>query len=140
MQPNVKVRSGNRVLVKLDGKMVGLIKGLNCTDNYGPQEASGIGDIHVQEYVPTLADHSLQAESIVLISQNLRDAGIALENGDHALQGMVFDVAIFDKDAGVLLRKYTGVSVASCDTRVQAHQIIGLNVSMKALNVVGTGL
>lgn len=137
---NLKVRSGNRVVVKFDGKLVGLVRGLRASDDFGPEPASGIGDIHVQEYVPTMARHSLSAESIVLKRENLREAGIALENGDAALDGMVFDIEIFDKDTGALLRKYTGCSPASSESSVNAHQIVMLNVQLNALDVVGTGL
>lgn len=138
--PNVKVRSGNRVLVKFDGKTVGLVRNLRAADDYSPEPASGIGDIHVQEYVPTLARHNLTASAVVMKSSDLRSAGIVLENGDAALEGLVWDLEVYSKDEGQLLRKYTGVSMASCDLEISAHQIIMHNAQMVALDATGTGV
>lgn len=137
---NIVVRSGNRVFLKFDGKAVGLIRNLRCSDNFNPEPASGIGDIHVQEYVPTVAHHNLTAQAIIMKTGDLRTQGIVVENGDDALKGMVFDIEVFDKDTGALLRKYTGVSISSADTEIQAHQILMQNVQMVALDAVGTGV
>lgn len=136
---NVKVRSGNRVLVKFDGKTVGLVKNLRANDDYSPEPASGIGDIHAQEYVPTFARHNLSASAVVMKTSDLRSAGILIENGDEALEGMVWDLEVYAKDDGTLLRKYTGVSMASCDLEIQAHQICMHNAQMVALDATGTG-
>ena len=107
-QTNLKVRSGNRIIVALDGKQVGTMRSVRMNDDYSPEPVTGIGDIHVVEYVPTVARHSLSASYVVLNKGALRDAGIAIENGDGALQGVVFDIVTLSKDDGEVLRKYTG--------------------------------
>lgn len=56
---NLKTRSGNRVVPKIDNKTIGLIQSLRMSDDYSPEPASGIGDIHVAEYVPTMGVMSL---------------------------------------------------------------------------------
>lgn len=136
---NIKVRSGNRVLVKFDGQTIGLVKNLRASDDYSPDPASGIGDIHAKEYVPTFARHNLSASAIVMKTSDLRSAGILLENGDDALEGMVWDLEVYDKDTGALLRKYIDVSMSSCDLEITAHQIVMHNAQMVALDAVGTG-
>jgi hypothetical protein len=140
MKQNVKVRSGNRVLVVFDGKQIGMVKSVRMNDDYSPEPASGIGDIHVQEYVPTMARHSLSVQSLVLIKGAMLEAGIAIENGDAALKGNVFDFELYDKDTGALLRKYSGVSYASGDIDVNAHQIIVTAGQFNALDVTGTAV
>lgn len=139
MKSNVKTRSGNRVAVVFDGKQLGLVRSVRANDDYSPEPASGIGDIHVQEYVPTMARHSLSVSQMVLIKGAMLEAGIATENGDAALQGLVFDLEVYDKDSGALLRKYVGVSYASGDIDINAHQIIVTSGQFNALDVVGTG-
>lgn len=139
MKSNVKTRSGNRVVVVFDGKQLGLVRSMRANDDYSPEPASGIGDIHVQEYVPTMARHSLSVSQMVLIKGAMLEAGIATENGDAALQGLVFDLEVYDKDTGVLMRKYLGVSYASGDIDINAHQIIVTSGQFNALDVVGTG-
>lgn len=138
MKSNVKTRSGNRVVVVFDGKQIGLVRSVRANDDYSPEPASGIGDIHVQEYVPTMARHSLSVSSMVLIKGAMLDAGIAAENGDAMLQGLVFDLEVYSKDDAKLLRKYIGVSYASGDIDISAHQIIVQSGQFNALDVVGT--
>lgn len=137
MKTNVKTRSGNRVAVVFDGKQLGLVRSVRGNDDYSPEPASGIGDIHVQEYVPTVARHSLSVQQMVLIKGAMMEAGIAPENGEAVLQGLVFDLEVYDKDTGLLLRKYIGVSYASGDIDISAHQIIVQSGQFNALDVVG---
>lgn len=139
MKQNLKVRSGNRVVVVFDGKQLGMVRSVRGSDDYSPEPASGIGDIHVQEYVPTMARHTLSVSQMVLIKGSLLEAGLAPENGEAILRGLVFDLEVYDKDSGVLLRKYTGVSYASGDIDINAHQIIVQSGQFNALDVVGTG-
>src|SRR5438105_820559 len=110
---NLKTRSGNRLIVMFDGKQLGLVQSVDLNDDYSPEPASGIGDIHAQEYVPTMARHSLSVSQMVLNRGAMLEAGIAMENGDAVLQGLVFDIEVFSKDDGTLLRKYVGCSYAS---------------------------
>lgn len=140
MQTNLKTRSGNRTVIQMDGQGVGLMQSLRASDDYGPEAASGIGDIHAVEYVPSMARHVLSVSTMVLFKANLRDLGIALENGDGALKGLVFDVVIMDKESGQALRTYSGVSYASGDIDVTKHQIVVSNGQFNALDVRGTGI
>lgn len=139
MKQNLKVRSGNRIVVVMDGKQVGMIKSVRANDDYSPEPASGIGDIHVQEYVPTMARHSLSVTGLHLIRGAMMEQGITMENGDAVLQGLVFDFEIYSKDDGKLLRKYKGCSYASGDIDINAHQIVVTSGQFNALDVSGTG-
>lgn len=137
---NRQVRSGNRMLVVIDGIVVGLAQNCRLSDDYGPEPASGIGDIHVIENVPTMARHSVSVSQMVLNVGSLRDAGIYLENGDDALQGRVYDIQAVDKDSGGTLRKYVGCSYASGDVEINKHSILITNGQFQALDVAGTGV
>lgn len=138
MKSNVKTRSGNRIVVVMDGKQIGLVRSVRSNDDYAPEPASGIGDIHVVEHVPTMARHSLSISAMVLIKGAMMEAGIVPENGDAVLQGLVFDLEQYDKDTGKLLRKYVGVSYASGDMDINAHQIVVQSGQFNAIDVVGT--
>lgn len=139
MKQNLQTRSGNRIVVVFDGKQIGLMQSVSMNDDYAPEPASGIGDIHVTEYVPTMARHSLNVSSMVLNKGNMRAAGIAVENGDDILRGLVFDIEVLSKDDGALLRKYIGCSYASGSLDVQKHAIVMANGMFNALDVTGTG-
>lgn len=135
---NVKTRSGNRIVITYDGNVIGAMKSVRMNDDYAPEPVSGIGDIHVIEYVPTVARHTLTCQQVVLKKSSMRLAGIALENGDAALQGLVFDVEVFDKDDGTLLKKYMGVSYASGDTEFGANAVVVSSGQFNALDTSGT--
>ena len=137
MQKNLKVRSGNRIIVAFDGKQIGTCKSVRMTDDYSPEPVTGVGSIHVVEYVPTVARHTLSASYVVLNAGALRDIGISLENGDAALQGLVFDLVVLSKDDGSQLRKYTGCSYASGDLEINANAVVMANAQFNALDVTG---
>ena len=140
MLQNLNVRTGNQIKVFFDGKQVGLIQSINANDDYSPEPASGIGDIHVQEYVPTMARHTLSISKMLLNKADLSAAGIWPENGDAVLNGYVFDVEQYDALTGDLIRKYTGCSYASGSVEVTKHAIVTANAQFNALDVSGTGL
>ncbi|HET8550855.1 MAG TPA: hypothetical protein VFM97_00075 [Gammaproteobacteria bacterium] len=140
MRTNVKTQSANRLVVKLDGKQVGLAQSARANDDYSPEPASGIGDIHVHEYVPTQARHVLNLAKMALIKSSLRSQGLEPENGDAVLQGVVFDILVQSKDTGAVLRKYIGCSYASGDVEVTKHQIVTTNAVFNCLDVKGDGL
>lgn len=140
MQQNLKTRSGNRIIVQFDGIRIGLVQSVRASDDYGPEPASGIGDIHVQEYVPTMARHTISVQSMVLNTRNMRDAGITRENGDDVLQGLVFDIVVQSKDDGTVLRKYVGCSYASGDIDISKHTIVMSSAQFNCLDVQGTGI
>ncbi len=137
MKQNVKTQSGNRIVVVFDGKQIGLVQSVRANDDYSPEPASGIGDIHVQEYVPTMARHSLSVSAMLLKKGAMMQAGIVMENGDAVLQGLVFDFEVYDKDSGTLLRKYVSCSYASGDLEFSKHAIVMQSAQFNALDVVG---
>lgn len=137
MRQNIKVRSGNNIVVVFDGKQIGMVRSVRASDDLSPEPASGIGDIHVQEYVPTMARHTLSVSNMVLIKGAMMSSGIVPENGDAAMRGLVFDLEMYDKFDGKLIRKYIGVSYASGDISVDAHQIVVQSGQFNALDVQG---
>lgn len=137
---NVATQSGNRIIVVLAGLQVGMIQSVQMNDDYAPEPASGIGDIHVGEYVPTMARHSLSVEVMVLKKGALIKAGVAMANGDGVLQGVVLDIESYDKDTGAPLRKYISCSYASGSISITKHAIVMQQAQFLALDVSGTGM
>jgi hypothetical protein len=139
-QTNVKARSGNRVIITYAGQQIGAMRSVRASDDYAPEPVTGIGDIHVQEYVPTVARHTLSCSQVVLVQGSMKQVGIAMENGDAVLQGLVFDIEIYSKDDGSLLKKYTGCSYASGDIEITANAIMMANATFNALDTSGTAI
>ena len=140
MKINQNVRSANRVAVVLDGKQVGAMQSVRFSDDYGLEQVYGIGDIDPVESVPTAARYSISVSNVVLSKKVLRGLGLVPENGAGALQGAVFDIEVYDKDDGTLLRKYGGCSYASGDVDVTKNAIIMNSAQFMALTVEGTGV
>ncbi len=136
---NHRVYSGNIIAAVFDGRQIGLLQNIGMQDDYGPEPASGIGDIHVQEYVPTMARHMLSVTGMVLRRGAMLEAGIAAENGDAMLQGIVFDIIVASQATGQVLRTYRGCSYASGSIDVQKHAIVMQSAQFNCLDVVGTG-
>jgi len=136
-QKNMQTHSANRIVVKMDGITVGAIQSMRSSDDYSPDAASGVGDIHAFEYVPTMARHTINISTMVLRKANLRTLGLIPENGDAMLKAAVFDILEQDKDTGEILRKHIGCSYASGDVDVQKHQIVTSNAVFNALDVAG---
>lgn len=137
-QVNQVVRSGNRIIAKFDNKEIGLLQDIRFTEDYQPTEASGIGNIHVQEWVPTMARYQISSRFMLLNKQSMYNAGIVPKDGDDVLQGLVFDIEVLDKTTGKTLRKYIGCSYANGDVEVTKHQIVVTLANFNCLTAVGT--
>ena len=137
---NVVTQTGNRVVVEFDNKKVGLLQSARFSDNYGLEDAAGIGDINVIEHVPTKAVYGISFSKMVLIKEQMRKAGTLPENGDDALKGLVFNITVYSKDTGAALVTYSGCSYDSGDVDFSANRIVVMSGQFKALNRSGTGV
>jgi hypothetical protein len=137
---NVVTNSGNRIIVEMNNKQVGLVQSVRPSDDYGHEPASGVGDIHVVEYVPARAMHSIEVSNMQLFTGHMRDLGLAPVNGDMVLQGLVYDIVFYSKDTNQELRRYVNCSWVSGNVSVEAHRIVMEQGSLRALDATGTGL
>jgi len=132
------VFTGNEVTLYLNGVEVDLVQNLRGTDDYGFEPASGIGDIHAFEYVPTMARHSIAISKFALRKETAVTAGIIQENGDAALANAPIEIEIFSKLTGALIKKYLGVSNSSADIAVTAHRVVVEDANFVAIDTSGT--
>lgn len=158
MKQNIVAHSGNLITLELDGKRFGTIRSMRVQDDYSPEPVSGVGDIHVQEWVPTMARHTISVEYAILKADSMRKQGIMDENGCGKLQGQEFDIAIYEKfpqqgsgggtatQTGVCdvqlseVRRYRHCSFASGSINIQAHQVVMSDATFYARDVVGKGI
>jgi hypothetical protein len=156
---NAVVRSSNRFTIKRGDTVIGLLQDLRCQDDYSPEPASGIGDIHVKEYVPTMARHTISTSQACMFTASLRKLGISFENGDDAMKGLVFNIEICDRvyqetvslgktgpgntawvgvaeegATGTVLRRYEKCSFASGDIEIRKHAMIVTSATINACN------
>lgn len=137
---NVKTNTANRVVIQFGGVSVGLLQSARLADSYALEDASGIGDIHVVEHVPTKAVHTIAVSNMTLFTGHMRDQGISRINGDDALRGLVFDIVVLSKDTGLPVRAAKSCSFDSGTTSIEAHRIVMQEGQFKALDVAGFGI
>lgn len=148
---NFQTHSGNRIAIRFDGRVVGLIQSLRVSENYGLEDASGVGSPEVVEHVASKAVYSVSVSNMALVRGNLRDVlGEMNENADAVMRSLVFDIIITSKGtptgplgglgAGTRLREIIGCSWDSGDTDISAHRITMQSGQLKALRVRGLGL
>jgi hypothetical protein len=138
-------RTGNHIVIELDDIQVGLIQSMRGSDDFGLEPVSGIGSIKVKEYVPTVARHQIQCGFVALKTELIASRSFASEDGDKAMEGLIFDIIVYDKrDTGVnpdsnqgYIKKYTGCSYASGDFSIEAHRAVIRNATFMALDVDG---
>lgn len=129
--------TGNHIRCVMDGKVIGLMQDLTFSDNYGNEAVSGIGNIDAVEHPPTQSSHDLRCSTVVLRRALLgANAGFP-RNGAEALKGLVFDVEVYDKRDGILLRKYISCTYVSGEASITKHRVISRNASFKALTADG---
>lgn len=134
---NRLAHSANQVVIRQDNSIVGVIQSLRANDDFAPEPLSGVGDITVQEHVPTVARYSLNVSYMSLRRQSMFSEQVAFETPEDALVGTIFDIEVQDKDTGAILRKYEGCSFASGDVEITKHQIIVTNAQFLALRASG---
>jgi hypothetical protein len=130
------VHTGNEVDLYLNGIKMDLVQTVTGNDDYGPEPASGIGDIHVFEYPPTVARHNITVSAMVLTKEKAIAAGVINENGDAAMEGLTFPIEIFKK-TGPLIRKWLRAVNANGSIQVTAHRILVKNASFLACDAAG---
>jgi hypothetical protein len=135
---NVQVQTGNRISLVFDGQTIGMVQSLRASDDWGYQETSEIGNIKVREFVPTLARHTITAAVVQMKRESLEKAGIAVETSDGALNGLVFNIVVNDKDTKQMLRTYVDCVFASGDLEVTKNAVVVRNATFLALDVYGT--
>jgi len=118
------VVTGNECTIVINNVKVPLMQTLRATDDYGHEPASGIGDIHVTEYTPTLARHSIAISRFVMTLDQAINAGIILANGDDAMRNLEFDIEVMSKDGSTLMKKYLRCKNNSSDISVTAHRVL----------------
>lgn len=133
-----RVRSGNIMVMYLDSKILGTIRSARFQDDYAPDPLVGIGDIEVQEYVPTVARHSITVEYAVMQNETMWSLGLTPENAADRLRGEEITIEVHDK-AGSGVRKYEKCSFASGSFSVQANQIVMSDATFNARTVSGKG-
>jgi hypothetical protein len=125
--------SGNQIILKIHGVEVGRAQNVTADTDFGLEDVSGIGDILVQEHVPTKITHTLTVDKYIINTQSLMEIKDVPVSEDILTLGVI-DIEILTKD-GTLIKKYESCTTANYSLRVAAHAIVGENATWRALDV-----
>lgn len=130
------VWEANKTRVFLDGVEFFLLSNIRATDDYALERVSGIGDIHVKENIPTVAQHVFTMSGYIVKDEQAIARSVIPENGDVALEGRTFSIEIFDKE-GPLLRRYEECTCNNADANMTAHRLLMKDATFYAIDVSG---
>ena len=83
------VRTGGKVLLKMDDKVIGFAQSARFRDDYGLEPVHIVGQLQTIEYVPMHARHEIQMS--VLVVRNTSLAAMGLEPGSAGSFGLIPD-------------------------------------------------
>lgn len=72
-----QVLVGGKVLLRMDGKLIGFANRATCEDDYSLEAIHIIGQLQAIDYVPTRASHRIELDMMVLRGDSLEKANIA---------------------------------------------------------------
>jgi hypothetical protein len=129
----VKHMTGNRALLKLDGKIIGLgVQSVNFQENYGRQRIDGIGDGRAQELPVGQVSYTVSLDHYFISSKRLEDMGI-LPDYEQLLTSGGIDIELQDKVSKNTVALFTGCVIDSKGTNVPKFTPSGSNVTFQCL-------
>ncbi|MGE3550351.1 MAG: hypothetical protein AB7I29_10700 [Geobacter sp.] len=123
--------TGNRVLLKLKGEVIGVVQSLSADDNFDLQSVEGIGDVETQEFVVGLLAHNLSGEKYFVSADTLQKLGF-VPRGEEWLTAPELEVEVIDTVSGQTIELYTGCKFNSHSRRYTAHRITGESFQIRA--------
>lgn len=127
-QANQTVHSGNTVLIKVKGQVVGRAQGLDARRSYGTEGVYEIGSIMPQEHINNRYEGSFTLERYLIKKNDLAKLGmVAL--GEEILTTDVIDVEVVDKSTGETVRCYRNCTASDYSENFRVGAISGENAT-----------
>jgi hypothetical protein len=124
--------TGNRVLLKLAGKVVGsAVQNVDMQDDLGLQDVDGLGEAEAMELVVGKVTHTISLSKYFIAKQSLIELGYVPEAGAYLTSGEL-SIEIIDKSSGQTIEHYSGCKAASHSRTYGKHTISSENVTFRA--------
>ena len=106
-QANQTVHSGNTVLLKVKGVVIGRAQSLDGRRSFGTEGVYEIGSIMPQEHINNRYEGTVALERFLIKKDDLAKVGLAAL-GEEILNTDVIDIEVIDKATGDTIRCYRG--------------------------------
>lgn len=132
-QANQTVHSGNTVLLKVNGAVVGRAQSLDGRRSFGTEGVYEIGSIMPQEHVNNRYEGTVQLERFLIKTADLAKVGMAAL-GEEILTKDIIDIEVIDKATGNTIRVYRGCTAVDYSENFRVGAISGENASFQYLS------
>lgn len=132
-QANQTVHSGNTVLLKVNGAIVGRAQSLDGRRSFGTEGVYEIGSIMPQEHVNNRYEGTVQLERFLIKTADLAKVGMAAL-GEEILTKDIIDIEVIDKATGNTVRVYRGCTAVDYSENFRVGAISGENASFQYLS------
>lgn len=127
------VHSGNTVLIKYKGVVLGRAQGLDARRSFGTEGVYEIGSIMPQEHIQNRYEGSFTLDRYMLRKTDLAKAGIA-GLGEEIVTRGILDMEVIDKITGATVRCYRGCTCSDYSENFRVGTISGENVTCQYLS------
>lgn len=131
-QANQTVHSGNTVLLKVKGVVVGRAQSLDGRRSFGTEGVYEIGSIMPQEHINNRYEGTVSLERFLIKVDDLAQVGMAAL-GEEILKTDVIDIEVIDKATGNAVRVYRGCTCVDYSETFRVGAICGENASFQYL-------
>lgn len=132
-QANQTVHSGNTVLLKVKGQVVGRAQSLDGRRSFGTEGVYEIGSIMPQEHINNRYEGTVTLERFLIKKDDLAKVGMAAL-GEEILNTDIIDIEVIDKNNGQTVRVYRGCTCVDYSENFRVGAISGENASFQYLS------
>ena len=126
------VHTGNTVLLKVKGVVVGRAQSLDGRRSFGTEGVYEIGSIMPQEHVNQRYEGSVTLDRFLIRRDDLAKVEMAAL-GEEILKTNVIDIEVIDKDTNEAVRVYRGCTCADYSENFRVGAISGENATFQYL-------
>lgn len=132
-QKDQTVHSGNTVLLKVNGTVIGRAQSLDGRRSFGTEGIYEIGSIMPQEHVNQRYEGTISLERFLIRTADLAKVDMAAL-GEEILERDIIDIEVIDKITNETVRVYRGCTCVDYSETFRVGAISGENASFQYLS------
>jgi hypothetical protein len=122
------IHSGHTINIRVKGKIIGRIQGLDGERNFGAEPVYEIGSIMPQEIVNNRYEGTINCERFFVRNSDLADLDMA-SVGEEILKKDMITIEVVDKYTGKIVRSYHGCTCSTYRETFRVNSIAGENAT-----------
>lgn len=132
-QANQSVHSGNTVLLKVKGQVIGRAQSLDGRRSFGTEGVYEIGSIMPQEHINNRYEGTVSLERFLIKKSDMAKIGLAAL-GEEILSRDIIDIEVISKYNNEVVRVYRGCTAVDYSENFRVGAISGENATFQYLS------